>query len=50
MGTRRPAMLPTCHLDRLWASLRVRLRVCTVLAGLNLLGTLVVLALVLARH
>ena len=43
-------MRPVCHLDRLCASLRVRLRVCTVLAGLNLLLTLLVLALVLARH
>jgi hypothetical protein len=42
-------MLPVCHLDRLLASLCLRLRVCTVLAGLNLLGTLLVLALVLAR-
>jgi hypothetical protein len=42
-------MLPTCHLDRLLASLHCRLRVCTVLAVLNLLGTLVVLVLVLAR-
>ena len=42
-------MLPACHLDRLNASLRCRLRVCTVLAVLNLLGTLVV-ALVVARH
>jgi hypothetical protein len=41
---------PSCHLDRLFASLRVRLRVCTVLAVLNVLGTVVVLALVLARH
>jgi len=48
--TRRPAMLPACHLDRLLASLRCRLRVCTVLAVLNLLGTLVVLVLVLARR
>jgi hypothetical protein len=39
-------MRPACHLDRLLASLRLRLRVCTVLAVLNLLGTL----LVLARH
>jgi hypothetical protein len=31
-------------------SIRWRLRVCTVLAGLNLLGTLLVLALVLTRH
>jgi hypothetical protein len=43
-------MLPACDLDRLCASLRCRLRVCTVLAALNLLGTLVVLALVLARY
>jgi hypothetical protein len=42
-------MLPVCHLDRLLASLRLRLQVCTVLAGLNLLITLVVLALVLTR-
>ena len=39
-----------CHLERLLASLRCKLRVCTVLAFLNLLGTLLVLALVLARH
>lgn len=43
-------MRPACHLDRLLASIRVRLRVCTVLAGLNLLVTLLVLALVLARY
>jgi hypothetical protein len=43
-------MLPACHLDRLWASLHCRLRVCTVLAVLNLLGTLLVLALVLTRY
>jgi hypothetical protein len=43
-------MLPVCHLDCLLASLHGRLRVCTVLAVLNLLGTLLVLALVLARH
>jgi hypothetical protein len=43
-------MLQACDLDRLLASLRCRLRVCTVLAGLNLLLTLVVLALVLARY
>jgi hypothetical protein len=43
-------MLPACHLDRLVASLRVRLRVCTVLTGLTLLLTLVVLALVLAQR
>ena len=43
-------MLPACHLDRLNASLRCRLRVCTVLAVLHLLGTLVVVALVVARH
>ena len=43
-------MLPACHLDRLDVSLRLRLRVCTVLAVLNLLGTLLVLALVLARR
>ncbi len=36
--------------DRLLASLRCRLRVCTVLVVLNLLGTLVVLVLVLARR
>jgi hypothetical protein len=36
-------------MDHLYASLCCRLRVCTVLAALNLLGTLVVLALVLAR-
>jgi hypothetical protein len=43
-------MRPACHRDRLCASLRVKLRVCTVLAVLNLLGTLLVLALVLARY
>ncbi len=43
-------MLPACHLEPLDASLRCRLRVCTVLAVLNLLGTLLVLALVLARR
>ena len=43
-------MLSVCDLDRLCASLRVRLRVCTVLAALNLLGTLLALALVLARY
>jgi hypothetical protein len=43
-------MLPTYHLDGLLASLRCKLRVCTVLAMLNLLGTLLVLALVLARY
>ena len=43
-------MLPACDLDRLLASLHCRLRVCTVLAVLHLLGTLVVLGLVLARH
>ena len=43
-------MLPACHRDRLWTSLHCRLRVCTVLAMLNLLGTLVVLALVVARR
>ncbi len=43
-------MLPACHRDRRWASLRLRLQVCTVLAVLNLLGTLLVLALVLARR
>jgi len=37
-------------LDRLDAFPRCKLRVCTVLAVLNLLGTLVVLALVLARY
>jgi hypothetical protein len=36
-----------CHLDRLLASLRCRLRVCKVLAFLSLLGTLLMLALVL---
>jgi hypothetical protein len=43
-------MLSVCDLDRLFASIRVRLRVCTVLAVLNLLATLLVLALVLARY
>jgi hypothetical protein len=43
-------MRPACHCDRLVASLRLRLRVCTMPAVLNLLGTLLVLALVLARH
>jgi len=38
------------HFDRLDASRRCRLRVCTVLGVLHLLSTLVVLALVLARH
>ena len=37
-------------MDRLWALIRVRLRVCPVLAALNLLVTLLALALVLARH
>ena len=36
-------------MDRLCTALLWRLRVCTVLAGLNLLSMLVVLALVLAR-
>jgi hypothetical protein len=37
------------HFDRLYASLRCRLRVCTVLAVQTVLSTLVVLALVVAR-
>lgn len=37
-------------IDRLCASLLWRLRVCTVLTVLTLLSTLLVLALVLARH
>ena len=43
-------MLPACDLDRILASRHCRLRVCTVLAVLHLLVTLVVLALVLARY
>jgi hypothetical protein len=31
-------MRPACHLDRLLASIRLRLRVCTVLAMLNRRG------------
>jgi len=43
-------MLPACHRNRPDTSLRCRLRLGTVLAVLHRLGTLVVLALVLARR